>query len=503
MRPTDEQLEIREHAAAMKPGDNLKVIALAGAGKTTTLKMMADVLNKRGVYLAFNKSIADEAKRKLAMTRCSASTMHSLAFGAVRDIIGDPVTLNARSIRATGIMNRFRIPNVKGWSEYRVASAIGRTLSAFCNSEDERFDIVHGEEALISSLGDPDMIRDTRKRDQARDAMQRLAMPLTNMAEALWTHCLSEGQMSHDMYLKVLDLDPSLRSKVFSGYRYLMIDEAQDINPVQRSIITKAGMSIIAVGDPYQQIYSWRGAENALDLLPGTAKYLTRSFRFGEGVAQVARHVLATRPDGGPEKRLIGAGNGDISGHEGAKVAIVCRTNMGMIDEALSCMRKGISLHVDNMDGLLKDVRSAQALYEGRPDLVTSQELKQYDSWEELVMEAEEGDQSLAKVVGLVENEMVKDVEKLAAHQKSAADSAGVMVCTGHRSKGLEWAGRAARPGLERRQEDGWPLQEGFQALRETQDPRSRRVECALCRRDPPDAEAARARAGLLPAVGP
>ena len=441
MRLTDEQQDIENHAAGMRSGDNLKVIAFAGAGKTTTLKAVAGVMKNRGVYLAFNKSIADEAKRKLAMTRCSASTMHSLAYGAVREIIGRPLTINARAIRDTGVMNRFRIPNVQGWTDYRVASAVSRTLSAFCNSAADGFDIAHGEEALISSLGDPEMIRDPLKREQARDAMQRLAMPITNIAEALWTHYLENSQMSHDMYLKVLDLDADLRSQAFSSYKYLMVDEAQDINPVQRSIITKTGLSIIAVGDPYQQIYSWRGAENALGLLPGDTKYLTQSFRFDERVAEVARHILSTRPDGGPEQRLIGAGQNDITGYEGAKAAIICRTNLGMIDEALRCMKRGIKLHVDNMDGLLQDVRSAQALFEGRPDKVTSQDLKQYDSWDELCMEAEEADQSLNKIVNLVENGMVPEIEKLATHQQKGQADANVMICTAHRSKGLEWPG--------------------------------------------------------------
>lgn len=441
MRPTEEQEDITDTAGTMPRGDNLKVIAFAGAGKTTTLKRVAGVMSGRGVYLAFNKSIADEAKLKLAMTRCSASTMHALAYGAVRDVIGRPLVINARSIRETGVLNNFNLPRVEGWTEFRIAAAVSRTLSAFCNSADEEFNVSHAEEALISSLGDPDMIRDPVKKEQARDAMLRLAMPLTLMAEALWTYHMARSEMSHDMYLKVMDLDPGLRSEAFSSFRYLMIDEAQDINPVQRSIITKTGVSIIAVGDPYQQIYSWRGAENALGLLPGKTKYLTQSFRFGENIAEVARHILATRPDGGPEQHLVGAGRGGVEGHEGARMAIVCRTNMGMIDEALRCMSKGKDLHVDNMEGLLIDVRSAQALYEGRPDLVKSQELKHFDTWEELCVEAEESDQSLQKLKNLVENDMVRQIENLGEHQSSAQSAAAIMICTAHRSKGLEWPG--------------------------------------------------------------
>ncbi|MFB8831902.1 hypothetical protein ACE0DR_27505 [Azotobacter sp. CWF10] len=59
----------------------------------------------------------------------------------------------------------------------------------------------------------------------------------------------------------------------------------------------------IFVGDKWQQIYRWRGAENALDRQieeDADALYLTNSFRFGPLIAGVANAILAlqgeTRP---------------------------------------------------------------------------------------------------------------------------------------------------------------------------------------------------------------
>lgn len=439
MKPTFEQADIRDHSATMKEGDILKVIAFAGAGKTSTLKLIAGARKERGLYLAFNRDIAAEAKRKFALTKCSASTMHALALQAVTDIIGKPTEITAKSIRNSGIMNQFHVPIVQGWNNYRVASAVGRTLSEFCNSDSEEFLVEHGEAALISVLGHPDLIRDKSRKIIAEDAMRRLARPLAEMAEAVWHQHLERSEMNFDMLLKVLDLDSNLRSKAFSTYRYLMVDEAQDLNPVQRSIILKTGLPIIAVGDPYQQIYSWRGAENALQVLPGTEKFLTQSFRFGEDIAEVARHILRTRPDGGPKQRLIGAGNGKIANHEGSKIGIVCRTNMGVLDEAIKFMRRGIPLYVAKMPELMKDVRSAQALYNGDLKGVTTKAFQQFESWEELCMEAEESDASLKKVVDIIEGEMVGDIENLSTFMASDPKKAKVTICTSHASKGLEW----------------------------------------------------------------
>lgn len=438
MKPTQEQAEITEAATQLKGSDVLKVIAFAGAGKTTTLKGIASAKKERGGYLVFARQNAEEAKRKLAMTKCSAMTMHALAMGTLRQYVGGLADHSARTVRDSGIMNRFRIPRVEGWNNYRLASAVLRAMSAFSNSADQEFKTEHGVAALVSSVGDPEKIRDRLKKEVARDTIEQLSGCVTQMAEAFWMEMVAQQSFSYDMFLKTLDLDADIRQQAFGMFRYLMVDEGQDQNPVQLSILRKTGLPLIAVGDPYQQIFSWRGAENALAQLEGKELYLTQSFRFGEEIAETAREILSLRPDGGPKQRLIGAGNGDISKHEGAKIAFVCRTNSGVIDQALDLVRKGKSIHVDNMAGLIRDVHSAMALQEGRIRDVKSQDLKHLDSWEEMKIEAEEGDGNKARLVSIIEDGLAPDIEKLAS-KVSDPLKAEVMVCTAHRSKGMEW----------------------------------------------------------------
>jgi superfamily I DNA/RNA helicase len=440
MKPTEEQQEINDSFVSLKSGECLKAIAFAGSGKTSTLKICATNRKERGVYLAFNQSIAEEARSKLGRTKCDAKTMHGLAFGAMRGIMDKPAKLNAKTIINSEIMNRFHVPSVRGWGDYRVASAVNRTMASFAASADDQFNEGHATAALIEALGDPDFISSEEKADVVRDVIDQLAEPLKLIAENYWVECMEDGQFSHDMYLKMLDLNKDLRHRAFARFKYLMIDEAQDINPVQRSIITKTGLPILAVGDPYQQIYSWRGAENALQQLPGKELYLTKSFRFGDNIAQVARHILSQIPGGGPEKHLIGGGPGDVSDHKGPQGAVICRTNIGMLDEAIKYLNKGYRVQVDNVDALLADAMSAQALHQGRPDQVKSPELKQFDTWEELEATAEEGaDPGLSKLVNLVRSHRVPDVERLAKHQSKETGKPHLVVYTGHRSKGLEF----------------------------------------------------------------
>ena len=61
-KPTLEQIEVIN---AAKTGQDLIVQALAGTGKTTTLKLLAEALSdKTGTYIAFNRAIVDEARTK-------------------------------------------------------------------------------------------------------------------------------------------------------------------------------------------------------------------------------------------------------------------------------------------------------------------------------------------------------------------------------------------------------------------------------------------------------
>jgi hypothetical protein len=59
--PTTEQQVIIDLATE---GNNLSIQAFAGASKTTSCMMIAKAIKKPSIYIAFNKSIAEEASEK-------------------------------------------------------------------------------------------------------------------------------------------------------------------------------------------------------------------------------------------------------------------------------------------------------------------------------------------------------------------------------------------------------------------------------------------------------
>jgi superfamily I DNA/RNA helicase len=439
---TSEQNAVITGASLLKPGSAQKVFAFAGAGKTTTLKGVASTLKGTTGYLAFNREIANEAQNKFRDTNTRASTMHSLAIKAVRHRMTEPPisSIPAKDVLESRAFKRANLPRVRKWHDFRIALAVIRTMTQFAQSDDKEFKPIHARRAIIESLGDPDLMLEGIKRRQIEDSILKFENHLYKIARDVWVTMEKAGRYTHDMYLKRLDWSDKSREMAFSDLDALMIDEAQDINAVQISILKQTGLPLIAVGDPYQQIYSWRGAENALEKLPGDSFYLTQSFRFSENIARPARRILSSRPDGGPSNKLIGAGTGNGGGHTGIPWAKICRTNMGVIDAALDFLDEGYPMKIDNIDALLKDLRSAESLFNDELDKVDTPELKPYNSWQELKDEAEEGNQTLKKIVSLVERKRVGAVTALSmAGKKKGGEEPCVFLCTAHRSKGLEF----------------------------------------------------------------
>jgi hypothetical protein len=99
-----------EQSAALElfgTGKNIAIEAGAGAGKTSTLILLAQSTTRRGQYVAFNKAIVQEAGSKMPGT-VTCSTAHSLAFRAVGHQYGDRLQ-NSRRMRSIDIANRLGI----------------------------------------------------------------------------------------------------------------------------------------------------------------------------------------------------------------------------------------------------------------------------------------------------------------------------------------------------------------------------------------------------------
>jgi superfamily I DNA/RNA helicase/RecB family exonuclease len=104
--------------------------------------------------------------------------------------------------------------------------------------------------------------------------------------------------------VRLLD-DPDVRAAVAGSVDYVLIDEYQDTTVAQAAIAAglAAAGNITAAGDPYQSIYSFRGAElsNVADFAerftsperPVRRMVLTRSFRVPERILEAAVRITS------------------------------------------------------------------------------------------------------------------------------------------------------------------------------------------------------------------
>jgi superfamily I DNA/RNA helicase len=224
-----------------------------------------------------------------------------------------------------------------------------------------------------------------------------------------------------------------------------MIDEAQDLNPVMRAIGEASGARLFPVGDPWQQIYTWRGAEDALERLPGERLYLSQSFRFGEAIAEVARRILASKPRFAPPVDLRGSAKQSRVGlYRGQRVPVLlCRGNTRLLKEATAVAKAGLRPHIiGGLREIAEELREAWLLYAGRRDeLPESSHFVRFEHWRDLVEETRQlCDQQMEQLIKSVEEGLVQDLRMLEEMHVTDEAAADVVLSTAHRAKGREWS---------------------------------------------------------------
>lgn len=106
--------------------------------------------------------------------------------------------------------------------------------------------------------------------------------------------------------LRLLNIE-EVAKEVREKYRYVFVDEYQDVNPVQEALISRlGGENLFLVGDVKQAIYGFRGSKSRFfvekqkefDLGSGNNLYMSRNFRSSDQVLDAvnAQFTLAMTP---------------------------------------------------------------------------------------------------------------------------------------------------------------------------------------------------------------
>lgn len=287
--------------------------AVAGSGKTTTiieaLKYIAIGLTV--LFTAFNKDIIEELAKR-APKNITVSGLHSYGLRTITAAFG--------RLRIDG--NRMhRLIDELSSKTFEMVLKIGRELGL--KSEEEvldaadlsslRFDLIKtvslskgalaGDEEQIEKILDDFGIgfpsqspfQGTILPKDAQDAI-RAAFIKDVLALLLRCTDVSDGAIDFDdmIWLPVV---LNLRQKRFDR---VFVDETQDLNPCQIELVlraVKANGRIVAVGDPRQAIYRFRGAdsaavENVVKRLDAKILPLSVSYRCARSIVKAAKEIV-------------------------------------------------------------------------------------------------------------------------------------------------------------------------------------------------------------------
>lgn len=135
------------------------------------------------------------------------------------------------------------------------------------------------KQQLISPETYQNYVYKMRSDDEESKLEQKKHSELSNAYAAYIRLCLEHGQIDYDDQIyrtvELLKKRPNIRRQLRQKYRYILVDEYQDTNPMQSALIdllVNEEQNIFVVGDDDQSIYGWRGATLA-NILEFTKRY--------------------------------------------------------------------------------------------------------------------------------------------------------------------------------------------------------------------------------------
>ena len=418
-------LTTEQRAIVGNSAPRLAVSAFAGTGKTTTaVAFTAARPATRFLYLVFNTSAKIDADCRFG-DHVHVSTIHALAREALPDGLKSKVCdrLSVSDVRRA-------LPSLAA-VPYTLVRHITQGLDAFFQSADASMRVSHFESVLPCSL-------------------KTKAAAFTKLGAALWSAMLdaeSDIGLPHDAYLKWFHLS---RPTLSDRFDHIILDEAQDSNPVTEAIVMDQPLPILMIGDAHQAIYGFRGAVDALSRFDADAHLrLTQSFRFGPDVGRMASWLLQRfKGDATP---VVGAGRPTAVevaiGHPVTPkpVTYLQRTFSGCLNRAVEALANQEDIAwVGGVDAYpLDDLWDVYHLMANRGSQIRSRaltrEFKSYADYRSVAVSS--GDPNMMRLIRLVETHThsVPAIVSELKRSSVALKDATVVISTAHRAKGLEF----------------------------------------------------------------
>ena len=437
---TPEQTAIID--AARSTSDNLLINALAGAAKSTTLEYICKYVTGIPILsLAFNKRIATELAQRLPST-VACKTLNALGHQIWGTAIGKRLTLIMDKDRQIFKSYLESVPKREQSEYWEVNAEIMQCIRGAAS---------HGWVPSGMYQGFPGLIDDEGFRTYIEYEVFNSECP-----DWIWSYLRSHMRSRIDMaYSGAIDFNdqlymPTIFGGTFPRFPLVMVDEAQDLSSLNHRFVEKlVAKRLIAVGDPWQSIYGFRGAvSNGMASLKTrfnmTEFTLSYSFRCPRAVIRKAQGRVAHMrwPDWAPEGLVTilpkDAEWPAASIPDGA--AIICRNNAPLFRTALNLIRLGRGVKLLGADigpGLVKLLRKL-----GPESTPTAQVHTLIDKWESESLAKAKSPGSIvdrAECLRVFAEQGPNLASAIAYAEHLFASDGPIQLMSGHKSKGLEF----------------------------------------------------------------
>ena len=299
MKFTPDQLAAIQHT-----GSHLQLIACAGSGKTEVvarrIAALLDPTRKKAlkpaniVAFTFTEKAAGELKQRVIDRTREA---HGELFGMAEMFVG---TIHAFCLDLL-------TTEVPEYMKYEVFNEVQQGLFVDRNSRKSGLtatqDLKGNNLKRYLDTSNYTTALQILREDTTDDARvgPSLAAGLTAYQSLLQRHHYLDYSAIMDRAVIELENEPSLRARIGERIRHVIVDEYQDVNPIQERLVralADAGAEVCVVGDDDQTIYQWRGSD-VTNILKFKDRYapvrqvkLQENFRSSKGVIDVAREFI-------------------------------------------------------------------------------------------------------------------------------------------------------------------------------------------------------------------
>lgn len=297
-----EELNESQRAAVLYGDGPSLVIAGAGSGKTRVLTYKIAYLLENGynpwniLALTFTNKAAREMKERIAR-QVGEQRARYLWMGTFHSVFSRILRAEASHI---GFTSQFTIYDSAD------SKSLLRSIIKEMGLDEKTYKpgsvqarISNAKNHLVSPSG-------YAANKEAYEADAAAKMPaIRDIYSRYWERCRQAGAMDFDdllVYTYILFRDfPEVLARYREQFRYVLVDEYQDTNYAQHSIVlqlTKENQRVCVVGDDAQSIYSFRGADidNILyftKIYPDTKVFkLEQNYRSTQTIVRAANSLI-------------------------------------------------------------------------------------------------------------------------------------------------------------------------------------------------------------------